>query len=256
MLKWDTQKYLKFINERTQPAMDLASRVCIESPQSIVDIGCGPGNSTSILRERWAQAEICAFDSSKEMIDNARQGDQSVEWFEADASTWEPKSKFDLIFSNAALQWVSEHEIVFPRLMSYLNEKGVLAIQMPAHYDSPLHCLMIEASNRSEWAGLMSAARNALKMEPPSFYYDLLSPYVSKLDIWQTEYFHELESVVSILEWFRSTGMRPFLESLQTVEEKTKFESELLKAYTRAYKVQKNGKVLLPFRRFFITAYR
>ncbi len=256
MPSWDAQQYVKFKRERTQPSLDLVSRIEVDIPNTIVDIGCGPGNSTAVLRSRWPGAEISAFDSSPEMLALARKSDSSISWFEADASTWLPERKYDLIFSNAALQWLPNHEQLFPRLLSIVSQTGALAIQMPAYYDSPLHKQLIDVSKNTAWADATAPARSRLSMRPPEFYYDLLGDSASKIDIWQTAYYHEMDSVESILEWFRGTGMRPFLDALQNPEDKSRFESELLDRYRQVYLKRDNGKVLLPFRRFFLIAYK
>jgi len=253
---WDADQYLKFQRERTQPAIDLAARVRLEAPERIVDAGCGPGNSTAVLAALFPEAEISGLDSSAEMLETARASNADVHWFQADLSTWEPETKYDLIFSNAVLQWVPDHDRVFPRLMSFLEPGGALAVQLPLHYDSPLHYLVEEVSELPEWYEQTAAAREALSSETRSFYYDLLAPLSSDLDLWETEYIHVMESVESILEWFRGTGLRPYLEALPDSETRMRFEEELLKRYSQAYPLQKDGNVLFPFRRLFLVAYR
>ena len=256
MPTWDSELYLKFEKERTQPSYDLVSRIEIHTPKYIVDVGCGPGNSTAVLKSHWPYAKISAFDNSSEMLDRAIHTDSTIEWFQADVSTWFPEKKYDLIFSNAVFQWIPDHEIILPKLISFLSDNGAFAVQMPAHCDSPLHKLLIKVSRNEKWKDLTSKARNRLKMKTPEFYYDLLAPIVSKIDIWQTEYYHEIESVTSIIEWFRGTGMRPFLEALDNESNKLDFEKELLTNYQKVYKTRVNKKVLLPFRRFFFIAYK
>lgn len=253
---WDADQYLKFQRERTQPAIDLAARVRLEAPQRIVDVGCGPGNSTAVLAKRWPNTELSGLDSSAEMLETARESQPGVHWFQADISSWEPETKYDLLFSNAVLQWVPNHESIFPRLMSFLDPGGALAVQLPMHYDSPLHYLVKEVSELPEWSEQTAEARQALGSESRSFYYDLLAPLSAELEIWETEYIHVMESVGAILEWFRGTGLRPYLEALPDDRERARFETELLERYTAAYPLQANGKVLFPFRRLFIVAYQ
>lgn len=253
---WDADQYLKYQRERTQPAIDLAARVRLEAPRRIVDVGCGPGNSTAVLAKLWPKAELSGLDSSAEMLETARESQPAVHWFQVDISSWEPETQYDLVFSNAVLQWVPDHEAIFPRLMSFLVPGGALAVQLPMHYDSPLHYLVKEVSERPEWSEQTAEARQALGSESRLFYYDLLAPQSSELELWETEYIHIMENVEAILEWFRGTGLRPYLEALPDDRDRARFETELLERYRAAYPLQANGKVLFPFRRLFIVAYQ
>ncbi|MCA9016219.1 MAG: trans-aconitate 2-methyltransferase [Planctomycetaceae bacterium] len=252
---WDADQYLKFQRERTQPAVDLAARVQLESPGRIVDVGCGPGNSTAVLVSRFPEAELSGLDSSLDMLKTARASNAKVNWFQADVISWEPEEKYDLIFSNAVLQWVPDHATVFPRLMRFLNPGGALAVQLPAHYASPLHRCVVEVSALPEWREATANARQRLVSESRWFYYDLLAPLATKIDLWETEYMHIMENVEAILEWFRGTGLRPYLEALSDEIQQAQFEAELLERYRDAYPLQQNGKVLFPFRRLFVVAY-
>ena len=256
MPTWDSEQYLKFEKERTQPSIDLVSKIQIDSPKNIVDVGCGPGNSTAVLKSHWPSANISAFDNSSEMLQHARKTDPTIDWFQADITSWIPDKKYDLIFSNAVFQWVPDHEIIFPKFVSFLNDGGALAVQMPAHFDSPLHELLVKVSENEKWKHITSKARKRLEMKNPEFYYDFLAPIVSKIDIWKTEYYHEVDSVHSIIEWFRGTGMRPFLEALNNESDKLDFEDELFREYEKVYKKRINKKVLMPFRRFFFVGYK
>ncbi|WP_417397384.1 methyltransferase domain-containing protein [Gimesia chilikensis] len=167
---WDADQYLKYQRERTQPAIDLAARVELASPERIVDVGCGPGNSTVVLAQRFPGAELSGLDSSAEMLETAQETLPDVHWFQADITTWEPDEAFDLLFSNAVLQWVPDHEAIFPRLMSFLKPGGALAVQLPAHYASPLHRCVIELSQLPDWHDVTAAARQTLGCESRSFY--------------------------------------------------------------------------------------
>lgn len=252
---WDADQYLKFQQERTQPAIDLAARVRLESPERIVDVGCGPGNSTAVLASRFPEADLRGLDSSADMLETARASNGEIHWFQADITSWEPDEKYDLIFSNAVLQWVPDHQAIFPRLVSFLKPEGALAVQLPAHFGSPLHQCVVEVSELPEWKEATTNARRRLATESRSFYYDLLAPVVSQIDLWETEYIHIMESVEAILEWFRGTGLRPYLEALPDDDQRVRFETELLARYRDAYSTQANGKVLFPFRRLFLVAY-
>jgi len=252
MPTWDANPYLQFANERTRPALDLVARINVSHPARIIDLG----NSTALLRNRWPEADIAGLDSPAEMIAAASQAYPTEKWFLADAASWTADSPFDIVFSNAALQWLPNHAILFPHLMAQLTPSGVLAVQMPSHYESPLHQVLLEVANDDLWRHHMDAPRTALTKEHSSVYYNMLQPLTSRIDLWETEYFHILDSPQSIVDWFRGTGLRPFLEALETEEQKEHFERMLLAGYTRAYPRQKDGRVLFPFRRLFVVAYR
>lgn len=256
MPQWDANQYLKFASERTQPVFDLIHRVRLEDPRRIADLWCGPGNSTEALRARWPAAELTGVDNSSEMIAKAREARPEGAWVVADAATWQPEKRPDLIFSNAMLQWLPRHEEVCKHLLSLLEPGGALAVQMPAHYNSPLHREILEVSREPVWNDRLERARSALTNLPPEFYYDLLGPVASRLDLWETTYFHVLAGPEGVLEWFRGTGLRPFLEALATPEEKQRFERMLLQRYEVSYPRRAIGLVLFPFRRLFFVAYR
>jgi trans-aconitate 2-methyltransferase len=256
MPKWDAEQYLKFGDERTQPVRDLISRIQLPSPRRIIDLGCGPGNSTEDLRRRWPTATTTGLDNSTEMIERARQAHPEGTWVPGDAATWTSTECYDLVFSNAMLHWVRDHEAVCPRLFDQVADGGALAFQVPAHYDSPLHREILEVSRDSEWTDRMVAARAALTNHPPEFYYDLLEGRASRLDIWETTYYHVLAGPDAVLEWFRGSGLRPFLEALNGDGEQRRFESRLVARYEKTYPRRWDGRILFPFRRLFLIAYR
>ena len=256
MPQWDAEQYLKFAGERTQPVFDLVHRIRLENPHRIVDLGCGPGNSTAVLRARWPDALLLGVDSSPDMIQKARQAHPGGQWAVGDAASWQGEERFDLVFSNAMLHWVPNHEGVCRHLLDLLAPGGALAIQVPAHYDSPLHREILEVSRDAAWTSRMERARHALTHNGPAFYYDLLAPLVSRLDLWETTYYHILAGPEGVLEWFRGTGLRPFLEALEGEEERLRFEGMLLERYAETYPRRANGMVLFPFRRLFVVVYR
>jgi trans-aconitate 2-methyltransferase len=253
MPTWDASLYLKFAGERTQPAIDLVSRIMLE-PKSILDLGCGPGNSTEILFGRWQNASLTGLDSSPEMLVTAREAHPTWSWLEADMATFESEQKFDLVFSNAALQWVKHHAVLLPRLKNLVADGGALAIQIPAHQRSHLHKAMLEIALEPKWSVELSKASTALSLETPSFYYDCLLP-AQKIELWQTAYQHVMPNAEAILEWIRGTGLRPFLEALPNAEARADFEAQLLEQVRIAYPAQRDGKVLFEFNRLFMIAY-
>jgi trans-aconitate 2-methyltransferase len=255
MSGWDAELYMQFSSERTRPSVDLTARIEISDPERIIDLGCGPGNSTAVLRQRWPKARITGLDSSPEMIAAASGSYPHQKWIIGDIATWKARIPFNVVFSNAALQWVPRHAALFPHLFSQVASGGALAVQMPANFNSPLYLEIVETARDPSWRHLMGPALKAITKETPPFYYELLRPLAVRLDIWQTEYFHVVESHRAIVEWFRGTGLRPYLSALDEAESK-RFEELLMERYRQVYRPQTDGRVLFPFRRLFIVAYR
>jgi trans-aconitate 2-methyltransferase len=256
MPQWNPEQYLKFGSERTQPVRDLISHIALEDPRRIVDLGCGPGNSTEELRNRWPGSSIEGVDNSIDMIERARRAYPSGKWRVGDAACWTSRESVDLVFSNAMLHWVPDHDRLCPQLLAQAAPGGALAVQAPAHYDSPLHREILEVSRHPSWSDRMEQARNALTNHPPEFYYDLLAPVAARVDVWETIYYHVLAGPESVLEWFRGTGLRPFLEALADDGERRRFEAMLGQRYEKTYTRRATGRVLFPFRRLFFVAYR
>ncbi len=256
MPTWDADLYLQFAGERTQPARDLIARIELTDARRIADLGCGPGNSTELLRQRWPGANVLGVDNSQDMIAAARRAWPRGQWLLADAGTWTGDAPFDLVFSNAALHWVPEHARLLPRLLQQAGPAGVFAVQMPAHLDSPVHQLMLQIADDPKWQARMGRARTAVTVHRPAFYYDLLRPLCKRLDLWETEYVHVLDGPDAIVEWIRGSGLRPFLEALELGEHRREFLERLLDGVKRAYPRQADGRVLFPFRRLFLIACR
>jgi trans-aconitate 2-methyltransferase len=251
MPTWDANQYLKFGDERTQPCRDLALRVSIPAVRTVVDLGCGPGNSTKVIAERWPQAEIMGVDNSASMIETARREYPHYRWVVSDISLWasEPGPPFDIVFSNATLHWVPDHVTLYPNIFARVARGGAFAAQAPCNLDSPAQRLMREVAPRglrvNEWF-----------THPAGFYYDLLAPLSAHLDMWETEYLHILPNPEAIVEWYKGSGLRPFLEALQTDSEREQFLGEYLRRIRIAYPPQADGRILFPFRRLFVVAYK
>lgn len=258
MPAWDANLYLKFGDERTQPALDLVTRVNLAAPAQIIDIGCGPGNSTAVLRPRWPGAQVAGLDNSPDMLAAARLSQPEQEWILADAAAWQASasSSYDLVFSNAALQWMANHEALVPGLFRLVRPGGALAFQMPARAYSRIHQLILEVADEPEWIRRMGAARQGFTLERPGFYYDLLAGLAARLDLWETEYCHVMPDRDAIIQWVSGTAVRPFLDALETEAERQRFIVQLSARVEQAYPLQRDGQVLFPFRRLFVVAYR
>jgi trans-aconitate 2-methyltransferase len=248
-MPWNPSQYLKFGAERTRPALDLCERIP-GAPRSILDLGCGPGNSTAVLRERWPEAALAGLDSSPEMIAQARASHPAGTWILAGAEHYEPPGRYDLVFSNAVLQWLPEHRLLLPRLMGWIAPGGCLAVQMPAE-GSPLRSALADLAGRPRWRDALAGAGNALHFHDARFYYDLLAP---RVDLWETVYYHPLASHRALIDWYEGTGMRPYLDALPDAAAREAFKAELLEACRGDFPAAADGRVLLPFRRLFFVA--
>lgn len=254
MVDWSPSKYLEFEDERTRPARDLLAAVPLAEASFVVDIGCGPGNSTELLQRRFPRARHLGYDTSPAMLAKARERLPSVEFVEADAARFVPDTPPDLFFANAVFQWLPEHMEVFVRLLGQLAPGGALAVQMPDNLAEPTHRLMKEVAAAGPWAKrLAGAARDPLP--PVRAYYEALKPHCRRLDIWHTVYNHPLAGAAAVVEWVKSTGLKPFLDPLGDAE-KTEFLAAYTSRIAEAYPPVADGTVLLRFPRLFIVASR
>jgi trans-aconitate 2-methyltransferase len=254
MSDWSASTYLKFEDERTRPARDLLAQVPLTAPRRVVDMGCGPGNSTELLVARWPEAEMIGLDSSPNMLAEATKRVPGVRFALADAGRWVPEAGTDVVFANAIYQWVPEHLAVFPKVVAALPEGGVLAVQMPDNMAEPSHVLMRRTAVEGPWAEqLRDAARQPLP--PVGVYYDALRPVARHIDIWHTIYNHVLDGPEAIVEWVKGTGLRPFIDPLSPADREA-FLARYLAHIAEAYPRTADGKVLLRFPRLFIVAVR
>lgn len=253
MPKWNPEQYEKFIKDRTQPAVDLVNRLEIHNPESILDIGCGPGNSTRVLKDKFPNAKVIGADNSIEMLEKARRLHSDIEFIKLDATgdLSEVSDKFDMIFSNACIQWLPNHRELLPKLMTLLKPNGVLAIQTPMQREHPVHIIINKLTETEKWSNKLSPRQyHNLTAEE---YFDVLSDISSDFDIWEITYCHRMPSYESIIEWYKGTGFRPYLEQLSE-EESNEFVNDVYKELKNRYKIQKNGEILFRFPRLFFTA--
>jgi trans-aconitate 2-methyltransferase len=256
MIQWDSELYLRYEQQRTEPSLDLAGKIPLDAPEEIIDLGCGPGNSTQVLRHRWPTAHITGLDSSPAMIERARQTATDIDWKVGDIQSWPETDRFDLIFANASLHWVADHQTLMRRLIGALKPAGVLAFQMPALYNQPAAQAVNDLAKCSSWQPYRLQERYTLCVHQPGDYYDWLIPWSKRLQIWETVYFHELENHHQMIEFYSSTGLKPYLEGLSSEDLRDRFKAEVLDAYRTLFPTQSNGKVLFQFRRLFVIASR
>lgn len=254
MSGWNAEQYAKFIKERTLPSIDLANKINLENPREIIDIGCGPGNSTRVLKDRFPDAHIVGADYSQNMIDKAKSQNDGIDFMLFDANNDFPllNKKFDVVFSNACIQWIPNHRELIKNMMGVLNDGGVLAVQTPMNYKEPIHRIISELSTGGKWKNKFDNPRIFYNLTQ-SEYFDLLSEISSDFSVWETVYCHRMPSHESIMDWYKGTGLRPYLEALSE-EDAIEFENDVYEEVVRAYPIQANGEIIFRFPRFFFTA--
>ena len=267
---WDATQYLRFGGERTRPFIDLLARVGADLPEYVVDMGCGPGNLTVLLTERWPSAAVCGVDSSPQMIEAARKlvcagaprfagsGLSShapgLSVMLDDVRHWEPQSLPDVIISNAVLQWVPGHHELLVRWADQLAGDGWLAFQVPGNFDQPSHAILREMAASARWRPLLRDVELNRQSADPADYAELLSRAGCEVDAWETTYVHILQGEDPVLEWYKGTGLRPVLAALDA-ERAGDFLAEYGTELRRAYPPRSFG-TIFPFRRVFAVAHQ
>ena len=255
MSDWNPEQYEKFIKDRTQPAIDLANRLEVKEVKRILDLGCGTGNSTRILKDRFSDAMVFGADNSDEMLAKAKKTHPDIEFIHLDVGgdLSEVKERFDIVFSNACIQWIPNHKILLPKLMSLIKHGGVLAVQIPIQSEHPVHIIMKELVITSKWKDKLSQ-RNYNNLST-SDYYDVLSGISDDFEMWETIYCHRMPNYESIIEWYKGTGLRPYLEQLSETDAED-FVSDVYRELKNRYKIQSNGEIMFRFPRLFFIAKR
>ncbi len=252
-MEWKPDQYLKYADLRRRPAIDLLTRVDLAAPQTIYDLGCGAGNVTRLLRERWPTSRIVGLDSSESMLAKARAAEPGIEWRLADLAAWRPERPADLLFSNAALHWLDGHESLFPALYRSLALGGVLAVQMPHNRAEPSHTGMAAAARSGPWRAILEPLLREAPVMAPAAYFDLLAREGAGLDIWETEYLQRLEGPDPVVEWTKGTALKPLLDALAEPD-RGRFLADYSARMAAAYPRRADGVTLFPFRRLFIVA--
>ena len=255
MSPWNPRKYLQFENERTRPAAELLARVPVAAPSVVYDLGCGPGNSTRLLRDRWPDAHIAGIDNSPAMLMSARASGVAAEWEAGDVGAWHPRHTPDVIYSNATLQWLPDHARLLPRLMGDVAPGGALAVQMPRNFDAASHTLIMRVVENGPWSERLSGLRDFDPVGAPEAYYELLAGEAAILDIWETIYLHVLNGDDAVYSWITGTALSPYLAALEG-EVRERFIGEVKAGLVTAYPRRPDGVTLYPFRRLFIVATR
>jgi trans-aconitate 2-methyltransferase len=254
MSDWNPALYTRFEDERTRPAAELLARVPLDAPRVVVDLGCGPGNSTELLARRFPAARIVGTDSSPAMLATARQRLPQLSFEQGDIAQWAPAEPVDLAYANAALQWVGDHPRLLPRLLSALAPGGVLAVQMPDNLDEPSHRLMRETAAALLGIAADDGDQHRARILPAQQYYDLLA-LQADVDVWRTTYYHRMDDAAAIVQWLRATGLKPYVDPLAP-DLQARFLAEYQHRIELAYPPRADGKRLLAFPRLFIVARR
>jgi len=259
---WDPAQYLKYSNERLRPALDLLARIDVVAPATVVDLGCGAGNVTALLAQRWPAARIIGVDSSREMLAKARAstgGQQRREWIEADIESYAPGEPIDVVYSNAALHWKDDHAQLFPRLFDWVTPGGVLAVQMPNQFGAPSHVAVAEVVASAEWRDRLQPLQRHAPVLPTADYFRLLAGKAGSVDAWTTEYLHVLpaggDGIHPVVAWIKGTTLTPFLAELPA-DLRQAFIDDVSARIAARYPPLPDGRVLFPFRRVFVVASR
>ena len=256
MADWNPRLYMKFEDERTRAALDLLTRVSVVAPREIVDLGCGPGNSTQLLSRRFPDAEIVGLDTSDAMLAHARRRVPGAEFRRQDIADWRPENPPDLIFANAALHFLPDHHELFPRLAAALPSGGQLAVQMPDNVREASHAAMRLVAVEGPWADRLGPiAKSRPVIAGFEDYYAWLRPLCPRIDVWMTTYVHPLDGPQGIADWFAGSGLRPFLDPLDEGE-RDAFLVRYRRELGESYPPQPDGTALLAYPRLFLVATR
>jgi len=254
MTDWNPDLYLRFKRERNQPLYDLISRIEIDAPERIIDIGCGPGNSTQVLRDRWPRAEIIGIDSSRSMIEKATSACPGPMFMVRNAcDDLSDLGGFDLVFANASLQWMPDQEHLVPRLFNMLRPKGVFAAQIPQYDHMPVSKAIDGVVSSPKWAQFFNGVDPGFNFHTERSYYEWLCEISTQLQMWTTDYYHIMDSHDRIVEMMGSTGLKTYL-SLLPGDKVPEFTTYVLESIKAAYPNQCDGKVMFPFKRLFVVA--
>jgi trans-aconitate 2-methyltransferase len=250
---WDPDRYLSFADERGRPFVDLIGRIASERPRTVVDLGCGTGNLTTMLATRWPDAKVVGVDSSEEMVRQAP-ADAGVDFVVGDIREWRADDAgVDVLVSNAALQWIPDHLDLLPALVESVSPGGWLAFQVPGNFDSPSHTIRRDLADETPYAEHTAGVATP-DAHDAATYLHALRELGCEVDAWETTYLHVLTGTDPVFTWVSGTGARPTLEALPS-DLRGDFEEEFKRRLREAY-LERNGATVLPFRRVFVVARR
>lgn len=255
---WDPGQYHRFEAQRDRAALDLLLRLPEDfAPSEVWDLGCGTGQHAALLKRRHPTAAVHGLDSSAAMLDQARALSADVDWVVGDIAAWSPARPVDLLFANASLQWLPDHEGLFRRLAEHLAPGGVMAVQMPQSWDTRHHRLMRETLAQGPWAERLARVAARVQVMTAETYYDVLAPLCDDIDLWATTYLHVLSGDDAVLEWMKGTALRPYLTALaDDPPMRQAFVAALGQRLSAAFPRRMDGATLLPFPRLFLVAQR
>ena len=252
-MAWNPDVYLAFADHRGRPFFDLTARVRAEAPRRVVDLGCGPGNLTATLAQRWPDAVLEAVDSSEEMVAAARE--RGIDAVVGDIDTWVPKPDTDVVVSNAALQWLPAHKAVVTRWAGELAAGAWIAFQVPNNTELPSHRAIREVAGHAEFAGslLDMPWRQGNSVEPPENYAAALTDAGCVVDAWETTYVHQLTGDTPVLDWITGTALTQ-VKSRLSAQAWEDYRQALIPVLADAYPMRADGTTFYPFRRIFVVA--
>jgi trans-aconitate 2-methyltransferase len=250
---WDPTTYLTFADHRGRPFRDLVARVAADDPRRVVDLGCGPGNQTETLAQRWPGAIIEGIDSSQEMVDAARE--LGVDARLGDVNEWAPTPDTDVVLTNAVLQWVPGHQELLRRWADQLPSGAWLAMQVPGNFGAPSHVLIREQAESPTWRSDLAPVvlREEDVVATPQEYADLLTDAGCQVDAWETTYMQLLSGEDPVLNWVTGTALRPIRARLDD-QRWEQFAGELAPKLRAAYPSRADGTTWFEFRRVFVVA--
>lgn len=252
---WNPSTYLQFEAYRARPVEDFLPRISVNVDGPIFDLGCGPGNITLKLKQKWPEREVVGLDSSGEMLVEARKSPnpETITWTQGDITEWSAQPKAALVFANASLQWVEDHASLFPRLLENIAPGGVLAVQMPLTSDAPYQLCIRSVITSPKWKNKLKGVEPHIDAHAASYYYELLHRHCTTIDLWQTNYHHVLTGTDPVVNWMSGTGLRPILTQLND-KDRLEFLADYAAETRHHYAPQSDGKTLFTMRRLFILA--
>jgi trans-aconitate 2-methyltransferase len=256
MHQWKPNEYLKFEEERTLAVRELLNALTLKDPKLLIDLGCGPGNSTAALAANYPKAsQVIGIDSSLEMLAAAQQRLPEVDFHQADLTTWDPPPAADLLLANAVYQWVPQHVQVIGRQLKILKSGAAIAFQVPDNLDEPSHVAMSHLAKSNKWSEYFQEPIKREFILSPSAYYNRLKPLCQKIDLWHVVYRHILEDAEALIDWVRATGLAPYLERLP-FQGRQEFLADYRAIIKNVYPKLYDGRVMFNFPRLFCICYK